>query len=166
MNLPDTYMNMLIKILDFTRDAFETYMVGNGVTPDYSPHSISLIDEMLSANLKIEFQKDNVMISDINLQGLYQGIGGYFGKTIVKNMNGSWVYPSIGVLFIGLIVDPNRHPSIGTYEVRFINNHIYVAINGKKIPVMKIARWRCNGSLRIKSLYEVYERIRTTGNWK
>jgi len=89
------------------------------------------------------------------LLGVTESVGGYFGEVIVRNLGGEWSFPRWWRFYFSEIVG---RPGVDM-------DHYFVIHKGNKIPILKIARWRFDGSGRVKSLYEVYKEIEATGKW-
>ena len=126
----------------------------NGEIFDYSSVSLrNVLDEM-------QYSMPNMIngeaLSPNHFLIWCLGIGGCFGETIIRNLGGKWQFPNRMDLEIARIRNkPER-----------LVDHYFVVQGKNRIPVMKIARWRYDGNGRVKSLYEIYEKIRTTGDWK
>ena len=125
----------------------------------YSRDGLRVLDERwLEPELRsIEeyFAESESGCSSSDLWGVYCMLGVYLGDVIVEDLGGEWRNPST------LRIELSR--SLSWPELLFF--HWNVKLNGKRIPVFKIAKWRFDGSERVPSLAEAYDRIKSTGTW-
>lgn len=124
---------------------------------DFSPESIkNKVDSLEMEYMLNEWREKKIKHKPLlGLLGLTESVGGYFGEVIVRNLGGEWSFPRWWRFYVSEI--------IGRPGIFF--DHYFVIHKGNKIPVLKIARWRFDGSGRVKSLYEVYKEIEATGKW-
>lgn len=139
----------------FDRLFVDTIMREGEDISDHSPERLRLIDEHFFESAKEACLRGGIPPDEGILWSAYHGVGSYFGLVIVRNLCGQWRTPSNVVFWLSR--------AIGRPSVLF--NHWFVELNGKKIPVFKIARWRCDGSGRVRSLAEVYEKIASGRSW-
>ena len=156
----------VMKVIESAKDGKEGY----AINLDFSPNSLWLIDNY-------EFPSPlalNIEIRDYNLSvvAFYCFIGSYLGDTIRKNLGGEWEYPSRfrWAMFSLLSIIFGKRIWIFGYLMKGCN----IKLGKKRIPVMKIAskmlvnikKNRASYSKKYCSLNIIYERIRTTGDWK
>ena len=145
---------------NFIENAIEQW----NLTDDLSPKNLAIIDQSLSCNIE-DFIRNQAQKEDREIKhpihemkmAAYVFIGIYLGDVVCKNLGGKWELPGI-IRYQGARIF-QKGPI-------FFNKWFIILGNGKKIPVLKIARLRFDGSQKIKSLHEVYEKIRTTGDWQ
>ncbi|MFY9606717.1 MAG: hypothetical protein WAS24_08335 [Thermoplasmata archaeon] len=147
----------LERSIEYFRNVIETSysQVGYNLA-GYSPEKLRVIDSDVTGSAKEACAREGVPAEPGILWSAYHGIGSYFGTVIVHNLGGHWRTPST--------VRFQLSQMLGRPGILF--DHWYVELNGKRIPVFKIARWRCDGSGRVKSLAEVYERIASGRSWR
>ena len=122
---------------------------------DHSPERLRVIDGHVFESAKEACLKEGVPPEPGILWSMYHGLGSYFGTVIVRNLGGRWRTPSTLRFWLSQI--------LGRPGILF--DHWFVELDRKKIPVFKIARWRGDGSGRVKSLTEAYEEVASKGFW-
>lgn len=122
---------------------------------DYSPERLRVIDDHFFESAKEACLKEGIPSDPGILWSMYHGVGSYFGTVVIRNLKGRWRTPSTLRFWLSQTL---MSPGI-------LFNHWFVEVNGKKIPVFKIARWRCDGSGRVRSLAEAYEKIASGRPW-
>jgi len=146
----------LEKSVEHFRKSLEESSLRVGVNlGDYSLANLRAIDEDLSGSVEEACAKEGIPPEPGVLWSMYHGYGSYLGTVIVRNLGGEWRTPSTLRLWLSNAL---RRPQI-------LFDHWYVVVQGRRIPVFKVARWRCDGSGRVKSLAEVYDRIASGNSW-
>ena len=150
------------EIFGYLRNELEgAYYYGGGQFLDYSAESLQIVDK----NNIIEDAK-NYPDWDIRycLAMVCAQEGSYFGEVILRNLGGKWKYCGELRFFLykvlinlGFPFDPS---------VGIVLRKCGIDLDGRFIPVIRIAKLRLRKNKRVKSLHEVYEKIRTTGDWK
>jgi hypothetical protein len=154
-------INQFIRRIMFEREYIRTSEMSGG--DDYSPGGLRRIDEFFSKKSLRDRMKapeaQREMRGELGRKNFFlricRGVGGYLGETIVRRLGGEWVYPTIDDFLDGL----KKHQ-----DVRYLHDRCFVKLGNNLIPIMTIAQLRLDD--KIPSLAEVYERIRTTGDWK
>lgn len=152
----------LINSMDFSRLVFRGQCWQSGISIHvygYSREGLEILDKCWLGpdieSMAESLAKSGFQPSTSKLWGEYHMVGTYLGDIIVKNLGGDWHIP--GTLRLAL------SRLLGWPELLFF--HWNVKLNGKRIPVFKIAKWRFDGSERVPSLAEAYDRIKSTGTW-
>ena len=146
----------LKKSIDYFRKSLETVASRDGYDiGDYSPDRLRAIDDHWLGSAKEACAKEGIPPESGVLWSMYHGVGSYFGTVIIRNLGGCWRTPSALTFWLSQAL---ARPGI-------LFNHWYVEVKGEKIPVFKIARWRCDGSGRVRSLAEAYEKIAAGRSW-
>jgi hypothetical protein len=148
--------------LAYYRQKFTAFAWEAGYSPyfhdwlhNYSPDGLSIMDGNVGESAEEIYAKEDIRSTPSLLWSFYRLYGTYFGDVIVRNLGGEWEIPSsIRLTLSRLLWWP---------ELLFF--HWNVKLNGKRIPVFKIAKWRFDGSGRVPSLAEAYDRIKSTGMW-
>ena len=122
---------------------------------DHSPERLRAIDDHFFESAREACLKEGIPPEPGILWSMYHGVGSYFGTVIERNLGGKWRTPSVLRLWLSQI--------LGNPAILF--DHWYVESRGNRIPVFKIARWRCDGSGRVTSLAQEYEKIVSKGSW-
>ena len=150
------------EVFAYLREELERveYFCG-GYILDYSPRSLERIDQNNAIDVAKEQKRDK---RDYSPSGLYAQEGAYLGEVILRTLGGKWRYPpnyrfALSRIFINLGF-PFDH------SVGIVLRKCGIDLDGRFIPVIRIAKLRLRKSERVKSLHEVYEKIRTTGDWK
>jgi len=139
------------------RRVIDTHFLRAGIVLDYSGQSLIKIDESVSLNLSNDLRESGMIdIKYHALLGIYLALGCYFGEVIIQNIGGKWIIPGRLKYWWTVL----------TGNPEFLINNWYIDLNSNRIPVLNIARSRLDGSGRIKSLYEAYKKIETTGKWE
>lgn len=149
----------LIKdILKESREAEEIISYESGCVLDYSPQSLKRIDEF---NLTLKALKE--LGNTFGFPFVYAGEGSFFAEVILRNIGGEWRYPSEARLAVMHFL---LSMGIAPLAMNIAFRRCDIELNGRFIPVLKIAKMRLKGDKRVRSLFETYEKIRTTGNWR
>ena len=130
---------------------------------DYSPRGLKLIDVFFSKKGLEERMNapgaERYIFGERGKKNFrfmsYRGVGGYLGETIVRCLGGEWIFPTNKDFLNGL----KKHR-----DITYLHDRCFVKLGNSLVPVMNIAQKRIDGE--IPSLFEVYERIRTTGKWE
>lgn len=150
--------SLLVGLLEYSRETFHSVCWQSGISLHLYGHSIDglkAIDRNINESALEACRAVGLEPEPHVLWEVYHYVGTYFGDVIVNNLGGRWLFPSRFRLWISQIM---RRPEI-------LFDHWYVELRGNRIPVFKIARWRCDGSGRVKSLVEVYEEMASKGLW-
>jgi len=146
----------LEKSIDYFRKSLETVALRDGYDiGDYSPDRLRIVDDHWLESAKEACAKEGIPPESGVLWSMYHGVGSYFGTVIIRNLGGRWRTPSTLTFWLSQAL---ARPGI-------LFNHWYVEVKGEKIPVFRIARWRCDGSGRVRSLAEAYEKIASGKSW-
>jgi len=147
--------NRLKKSLLFTRRLLDSCLLSGNIVLDYSPESLKKIDNWIGKDLNEVSKKENAQFNNKDAWAFYQGLGSYLGEVIIQNIDGEWVFPSESRYWLARLF---KKPEI-------LFDHCIINLHSNKIPVIKIAKLRCDGSGRIHSLMKVYDEIASTGAW-
>ncbi len=148
--------DFLVKSIAYYSDLFIEAIGKYGVDlSDYAPYKLKMIDQHFFESAKEACLGEGIPLEEGILLAVYHAVGSYFGVVIVRNLGGAWRHPSILRFWLSRL--------LGRPTLLF--DHWYVVAKGKRIPVFKIARWRCDGSGRVLSLTEVYGRIAAGREW-
>jgi hypothetical protein len=158
--LEDIYVLSRACSKNFIENAIEEWHL----TDDLSPKNLAILEQFLSGNIenfiRTQAQKEGRELGypmyEIKM-ALYVFIGIYFGDVICKNLGGNWKLPGIISYYVARIF---QIPSL------FYDRWYIILGNRKRIPVLKIVRLRFDNGQQAKSLYEIYEKIRMTGDWR
>jgi len=146
----------LERSIDYYRKGFEAAYLRAGINlGDYSSDNLRAIDTDWKGSAEKICLEEGIPSDSGILSSVYHGVGSYFGTVIVRSLQGRWRTPSTLRFWL----------SQALLKPGILFNHWCVEVNGKKIPVFKIARWRCDGSGRVSSLVEVYEKIASGRSW-
>jgi len=146
----------LEKSIEYFRVSFEGAYLRAGIDlGDYSPDNLKAIDSDWKGSAEKICSEEGIPLDPGILWSVYHGVGSYLGTVIVRNLGGRWRTPSTLRFWLSQM--------LGRPGILF--DHWYVELKGENIPVFKIARWRCDGSGRVKSLAEAYEEVAFKGFW-
>lgn len=146
----------LEKSIEYFRASFEaTYLRGGIDLSGYSLENLRVIDHSIIESAARICSEEGIPLDSGILWSVYHGVGSYFGTVIVRNLGGRWRTPSTLRFWLSHI--------LGRPGILF--DHWYVELKGERIPVFKIARWRCDGSGRVPSLAKAYEKIASGRSW-
>lgn len=138
----------LRRSLEYTRNAMNIAMVKSGVVMDYTPESLSKVDEAI-LEIKDEIARGiDVPSKNIEL-GFIEGIGSYFGEVVIRNIGGSWVFPPRTKLWAGRL-----HKDMSLFYDLW-----YVESSGRRVCALKVARMFWEGGRKATSLAEAYKQI-------
>ena len=142
----------LRRSLEYTRNAMNIGMTKSGVVMDYTPGSLSKVDEAI-IEIKDEIARGiDVPSKNIEL-GFIEGIGSYFGEVVIRNMGGTWFFPPRTRLWAGRL-----HKDMSLFYDLW-----YVELSGSRIYALKTARLFWEGGRKAVSLAEAYRQISETG---
>jgi hypothetical protein len=143
--------------IEFYRKALVTVALREGRDlSDYSRACLRAIDRDIEEDAGRVLKRGSIESTSNTLWTMYHMLGSYFGTVIVEKLGGHWRTPNI----------IRYWQSRFLWNPSFLFDYWYVELNGHNIPVFKIVRWRCDGSGRVKSLAEVYERIASGRSWR
>ena len=142
--------------LEYTRKLMSSDMIywWNIVT-DFTIGSLDRIDKKSTSNLMTFCKDEGIPYNENMIWGWYEGLGSYFGEVIIRNLGGIWEFPPRE-----LLRRARRAKNLSIFYDQF-----YVNINGNRIPVIKVARLKLDGSGEVQSLRQAYEQIASTGRW-
>jgi hypothetical protein len=142
--------------IEYYRKTLEAIGMRIGIDlTDYSLESLRAIDTNCLESAEEACRQEGIPPLPGVIWSMYHGVGSYLGTTIVRNLGGDWLIPSTLRLWVSSVLS----------RPRVLFDHWYVIVKGERIPVFKIARWRCDGSRRVRSLVQVYERIAAGKTW-
>lgn len=142
--------------IEFYRKGFMTIWFRDGLDlSSYSEECLKALDNDIKDDAGKVLNRGSKEAASNTLWTLYHMLGSYFGTVIARNLGGHWRTPSALRYWQSRLL----------WNPAFLFDYWYVELNGNMIPVFKIVRWRCDGSGRVKSLTEVYERIASGHAW-
>lgn len=153
------YMEMC---LTYYRQKFTVFACEAGYSPyfhdwlhNHSPDGLSIMDGNIGESAEDIYANEGINSTPSLLWSFYRLYGTYFGDVIVQNLGGEWVIPSSIRLALSRLL----------WWPELLYFHWYVRLNGKRIPVFKIAKWYLDGTGRVPSMTDAYKRIESSGAW-
>lgn len=119
------------------------------MNPDYSPRSLTQLDEDLPDSISEEARRRGYEFDSGAIWAFHAGLGSYIGEVIVRSLGGEWKYPNRLIIALAWLL--NR-PDI-------LYKHWYVVVGRVKVPVFEIARRRETLGREKASLLRAYEEI-------
>lgn len=148
-SLPPRLSREFLKLhLRTTRDNFWKAH-STEMNPDYSPGSLSQLDEDLPENLSEEIRLRGFNPAPDVLWAFHSGLGSYLGEVLIRNLGGEWRYPSRIVTFLAWLLN----------RPRLLYRFWYVIVRGKRVAVFEIARRREILGPKRASLARAYEDV-------
>ncbi len=142
----------LRRSLEYTRNAMNIAMVKSGVVMDYTPESLSKVDEAI-IEIKDEIAR-GIDVPSKNIEwGFIEGIGSYLGEVVIRNIGGTWIFPPRTKLWAGRL-----HKDMSLFYDLW-----YVESSSSRIYALKTARLFWEGGHKAISLAEAYRQISEGG---